>query len=369
MKSIKDVYKTGFGPSSSHTMGPQKAAEQFKKKYSSLAHVDVYLYESLALTGKGHLTDYIIKKTFGDISVEIIWKPNEKNKRHENTLKFIGVLSDGVRVEETIYSIGGGDILIEGDEYDNSVSSIYPHKTINEISIYCQEHNLLFIDYIKQFDLAINEHLVRVWEVMKQSIDNGLSKEGELPGLLKIKRKAKLIYDNANGNEDLILDAYAYAVNEENASGGLIVTAPTCGASGLIPAVLRFYQERLNVSDEEVVDALAVAGLFGALVKENATVSGAEAGCQAEVGVATAMAAAAIMQLHKGSNIQIHSAAEIGLEHQIGLTCDPVLGYVQVPCIQRNAIGALKAKNSFLLAKEIADVETVDFDTIVKVIY
>lgn len=369
MKSIKDVYKIGYGPSSSHTMGPQKAALLFKEKYKDLKRVDIYLYDSLALTGKGHLTDYILEKTFVNIETNIFFQTKEKFPKHENSMKFIGTLENDEKVEWMIYSIGGGDIEIEGLNLTDDIDEVYPHRNINEICSYCDERNIRIIDYILEMEPEIIDYLSEVWETMKKSIANGLSKSEELPGLLKIKRKAKVLYEKANGNEDLLLDSYAYAVNEENASGGLIVTAPTCGASGVIPACFKFYQDKLQLDDQKMIEGLAVAGLFGAVVKNNATVSGAEAGCQAEVGVATAMAAAGIMHLNDGSNLQIHSAAEIGLEHQIGLTCDPVLGYVQVPCIQRNAVAALKAKNSYLMAKEIAAFETVDFDTIVQVMY
>lgn len=366
MLSIRDVFKIGAGPSSSHTMGPEQASIQFLETYPQLARVECTLYGSLALTGKGHLTDYIITKTFGDIPVEFVWN-NSPHKLHENTLSFCGFFENGEEVTWTVASIGGGDIKIAEMPDCNQQKDVYPHNNMTEISNYCQENDLTYFQYVIQYEPEIIEYLQQVWQVMTASINRGISKSGTIPGILQIKRRAQLLLESDSTH--MRLEAYAYAVNEENASGGQIVTAPTCGACGTLPAVLKYYQDDLELTDAKVIEGLAVAGLFGAVVKKNATISGAEAGCQAEVGTATAMAAAAAAYLNNCDNRQIESAGEIGLEHQIGLTCDPVLGYVQVPCIQRNAVGASKAKTAFKIAQATGHEETVPFDTIVEVMY
>lgn len=366
MISQKDVYKIGAGPSSSHTMGPERASLMLKEAYPNIKSVKCTLFGSLALTGKGHLTDWIIKKSLSPIPVEFIWNYTESNIGHENTLMFDATLEDGSEVQWTVYSIGGGDVKVIGYE-EESIKEAYPHDNFTQISDYCLENNLSYFDYVMEFEPDILEHLNEVWSVMKKAIYRGIKTEGKIPGELGVERRAKALFES--NDEDMRLEAYAYAVNEENASGGQIVTAPTCGASGVLPAILKYYQDELDLFDEQIVEALAVAGLLGAVVKYNATVSGAEGGCQAEVGTATAMAAGAAAYLNGCNNRQIEAAAEIGLEHQIGLTCDPVLGYVQVPCIQRNAVGASKAKTAFKIAQATADNEHVYFDTIVEVMY
>ncbi len=367
MKSQKDVYKIGAGPSSSHTMGPERASLMFKQAYPQLKNVKCTLFGSLALTGKGHLTDWIIEKTLAPIKVEFIWNYTESNIGHENTMEFEGELVDGQVVKWTIYSIGGGDVEIIGYDQEAEIKDVYPHNTFTEISEYCEANNLSYYDYVIEFEPEIVEHLTNVWNVMKKAIYRGIKTEGKVPGELGVKRRAKALFES--DSRHMRLEAYAYAVNEENASGGQIVTAPTCGAAGVLPAILKYYQDDLDLFDEQVIEGLAVAGLLGAVVKHNATISGAEGGCQAEVGTATAMAAGAAAYLNGCNNRQIEAAAEIGLEHQIGLTCDPVLGYVQVPCIQRNAVGAGKAKTAFKIAQETANDEQIYFDTIVEVMY
>lgn len=367
MISIKDVFKIGAGPSSSHTMGPERASLMFKAAYPTLASVKCTLFGSLALTGKGHLTDWIIEKSLSPVPVEFVWNYLESNIGHENTMMFNGVLEDGTEVEWTIYSIGGGDVKIIGFDQEETPKDVYPHNTFTEISDYCQLNNLSYFDYIMEFEPEVLEHLTDVWNVMKKAIYRGINCDGKIPGELGVIRRAKALFNS--DSKHMRLEAYAYAVNEENASGGQIVTAPTCGAAGVLPAILKYYQDDLDLFDEQVIEGLAVAGLLGAVVKQNATVSGAEGGCQAEVGTATAMAAGAAAYLNGCNNRQIEAAAEIGLEHQIGLTCDPVLGYVQVPCIQRNAVGAGKAKTAFKIAQATANDEQIYFDTIVEVMY
>ncbi len=371
MERLREIYKIGVGPSSSHTMGPQIAAEKFKTVFPNLVKVNCILYGSLALTGKGHLTDQIIEKTIAPIDIDVTFKMRETLPKHENGMELIGTLETGAKVKWTIYSIGGGNIEI--DELPQEVDTekeVYPHSTMNAIRKYCLENDITLLDYINRFDEDANTYLAEVWQVMQNAISTGLADEGTIPGKLQVKKRAKMLANIENKNDpELRISSYAYAVNEQNASGGIIVTAPTCGACGTLPAAMRYMQEELKVDDSTIIDALKIAGLVGTIVKTNASISGAEAGCQAEVGTATSMAAAAITFLAGGNDQQIEAAAEIGLEHQLGLTCDPVLGYVQIPCIQRNAVGALKARIAAKLALEMAEHELVDFDTLVNVMY
>lgn len=371
MERLREIYKIGVGPSSSHTMGPQIAAEKFKKAYPNLTKVNCILYGSLALTGVGHLTDQIIEETIGPIAIDVTFKMRETLPKHENGMELIGTLESGEEVKWTIYSVGGGNIEI--DELPQAIDTekeVYPHNTMNAIRKYCLENNLSLLDYVNKYDADASVHLVDVWQVMQNAMDAGLADEGVIPGKLQVKKRAKMLSNLENKNDpELRISSYAYAVNEQNASGGTIVTAPTCGACGTLPAAMRYMQEELKVDDSKIIDALKIAGLIGTIVKTNASISGAEAGCQAEVGTATSMAAAAITFLAGGNDQQIEAAAEIGLEHQLGLTCDPVLGYVQIPCIQRNAVGALKARIAAKLALEMAEHELVDFDTLVNVMY
>lgn len=371
MKSIKNVYKIGAGPSSSHTMGPERACLQLKEYYQEIGieSVKCNLYGSLALTGKGHLTDYIIEHTLAPIPTVVEFHMTKALPAHENGMELISTLKNGEVMTWTIYSIGGGDIIVEELAKENTNGDIYPHNTMNEISAYCIEKGINFYEYIMEFEPEVKEYMVAVLAVMQQAIQSGLEKEGALPGKLQLQRRAKKLYEMDSNDPEMVLSAYATAVNEENASGGTIVTSPTCGACGVLPAVLRYNREEYNLSDDKLIEGLMVAALFGNLVKNNASVSGAEAGCQAEVGTATAMAAAAIAHL-KGHDIQtIEAAAEIAFEHQLGLTCDPVMGYVQLPCIQRNAMGAVKARLAAKLAAADPSLEMVDFDTIVRVMY
>ncbi len=371
MERLREIYKIGVGPSSSHTMGPQIAAERFKDAYPSLVKVECILYGSLALTGVGHLTDQIIEQTISPVPIKVQFNMLKTLPKHENGMELIGTLENNEEVKWTIYSVGGGNIEI--DELPQAIDTekeVYPHNTMNAIRKYCLENEITLLDYVDRYDPDASVHLVDVWQVMQNAIKQGLADEGIIPGKLKVKKRAKLLANIENKNDpELRISSYAYAVNEQNASGGIIVTAPTCGACGTLPAAMQYMQEELKLDDSKIVDALKIAGLVGTIVKTNATISGAEAGCQAEVGTATSMAAAAITYLAGGNDQQIEAAAEIGLEHQLGLTCDPVLGYVQIPCIQRNAVGALKARIAAKLALEMAEHELVDFDTLVHVMY
>jgi len=371
MKSIKELYKKGRGPSSSHTMGPEKAAIIFKKRYPD-ARYRVFLYGSLSLTGKGHLTDKVIKDTLGD--VDIVFSSDFIDK-HPNTLDFFAY-KDGEEIGTMrVYSVGGGSIRVEGEEMTET-ADVYPHQSFSEILTYCHAENIRLSTYVERFeDKHIRDFLLDIWQTMQASIDEGLEMTGVLPGKLEVQRKAKVLYDKIikkepnEIRESRLVSAYAFSVNEMNASGGIIVTAPTCGASGTLPAVLRYMKERHGFSDDDIIDALAVAGIIGNVIKHNASISGAEAGCQAEVGSACSMAAAAHAELFNLTLDQIEYAAEIALEHHLGLTCDPIMGYVQIPCIERNAVAALRAIDACGLAYFLSDSRKISFDLVVETMF
>jgi L-serine dehydratase len=362
MESIKEIFKIGNGPSSSHTMGPKRAIEDFLARHEGLTAVDVTLYGSLALTGKGHLTDYIIDQVLSDIP-HTITMDKETPTAHPNTMLFVGRRGAQV-IEERYISIGGGSIAREGAPVDVA-REVYPHGTLTEIKAYCDAQGIDLCGYVYGHEGAdIRAYLQTVADAMSASVARGLRTQGKLPGRLKIDRKAPRMFRAA---EDLRakLYAYAYAVAEENACGQTIVCAPTCGSSGVLPAVVRYSVEQLHLTDDAVVDGLAVAGLIGNLVKHNASISGAEAGCQAEVGTACAMAAAYYAYVRGMSNRHIEQAAEIALEHHLGLTCDPIFGYVQIPCIERNAVAAMRAVDAYDLAALLnPDDEKITFDMV-----
>ena len=364
MESIRELYKIGRGPSSSHTMGPEKICKIVKDTYKADCY-KVILYGSLALTGKGHLTDQVIKEVLTD--VEIIFSSEEVP--HPNTMDVIAFKNNVEIANERYFSIGGGSILKEGEKKEEK-HHIYPHSHFSEIRTYCEKHDLRLYEYVYQFeDDDFKEYLLEIWNTMKHSINEGLHTEGVLPGSLQVERKARqLLYNqnNRTSNELRLVSAYAYAVSEMNSSGGLVVTAPTCGASGVLPAVLYYLRDVYKFSDIKVLDALATAGLIGNIVKHNASISGAEAGCQAEVGTACSMAASAYSELFNHSIDKIEYAAEIALEHHLGLTCDPVKGYVQVPCIERNAVAAHRAINASELAFLLMGSRKISFDMVVE---
>jgi L-serine dehydratase len=366
MESLKELFRIGIGPSSSHTMGPFNAAQYIKNQYPLITNVKVVLYNSLALTGLGHLTYQAINQGLGE--VQFSTKIDEN--LHPNHFEISGDVNSEL-IKYHFDSIGGGKLVINGD-YKSS-RSVYKLNLLTGIINYCNQEGINFYQYILEVEGSeIIDYLSECWLVMKKSIAEGLINDGVLPGKLKVKRKAKYLFNTVIPNESddvkvkRIISSYAYAVSEQNAAGGLIVTAPTCGACGVLPAVLKYYQEYLNVSDELMIKALAVAGLIGNIVKTNASISGAEAGCQAEVGTACAMAAAAGAYLNGYSLKQIEYAAEMALEHHLGLTCDPIDGYVQIPCIERNAHGALRALDcaslSYLLYKD----SKISFDMVVE---
>ncbi len=372
MESIKEIYRIGYGPSSSHTMGPKLAAEIFKNENKDANSFRVILYDSLAATGKGHLTDQAIINTLKPRSVKIIWKPDEKLPVHPNGMLFEALdKNKNIIHTKIIYSIGGGALRIDGIE--NANNHIYQHNTMEQILIWSNKHGKPLWKYVFEIEgKSIIDYLSHVWEVMQKSIQNGLSKEGYLPGKLKLARKSHSFLLKTKRNSTVfqrtgLISSYALAVSEENAGGGEIVTAPTCGSCGVLPAVLKYLQDFFHLDTNDIVKGLATAGLIGNLVKTNASISGAEVGCQGEIGTACAMAAASAAQIMGGSEYQIEYAAEMGLEHHLGLTCDPVDGLVQIPCIERNAFAATRAIACADYALLTDGRHRVSFDHIVKV--
>jgi L-serine dehydratase len=352
-------------------MGPKFAAEAFAARNPDAAYYKVSLYSSLALTGRGHMTDFIIEKTFQK-PVEIIWKPEESLPKHPNGMKFEAYSDKGQIIDEwEVYSVGGGAIVDKESTIEKN--PIYPHANMAEIIAYLEKEGGTLWEYVIQYEgEEIRDHLKDVWRTMKDSIFRGLETEGTLPGVLKLKRKAPSYFVKANmqnkfAEDDTYLFAYALAVAEENAAAGIVVTAPTCGSCGILPAVLYLFHKKYNFSENRIINALAVAGLIGNLVKKNASISGAEVGCQGEVGTACAMAAGAATQLLGGTTYQIEYAASSGLEHHLGLTCDPIAGLVQVPCIERNAFGAQRALDAAIYAIHSDGRHLVHFDNVVEV--
>lgn len=371
MKSLLNLYRIGRGPSSSHTMGPERAALYLKEKYQNIIKVDIVLYGSLAFTGRGHLTDKVLIETFYPLPTQVIFDYKTKVE-FPNTFDAKLTLNDGTIVNKRVLSLGGGAISIS-DEPQQLEKEVYPQKNFKEIKNFCLEHNFTLPQYVEYYEgKEIWQYLLKVWNQMTKTIHIGLTKSGVLPGKLKIARRASSFLipshmkESSFSRSNRLIAAYAFATNEENASGGIVVTAPTCGSSGTIPAVLMHLVDRYEFSDEKIIEALAVAGIIGNLVKENGSISGAEAGCQAEVGTACSMAAAATSYLKGFSIDQIEYAAEAAMEHSLGLTCDPVQGYVQIPCIERNAIAATKALSATYLAEFASSSHRVSFDTIVQ---
>ena len=373
MESIRELYRIGTGPSSSHTMGPRKAAEMFLAKNRGAKGFEVTLYGSLAATGHGHMTDVaildVLKKV--DVPVNIVWKPEEFLSYHPNGMKFAALNQAGLPEDEwTVFSVGGGALEYEEMRHSES-GEIYQMNTMTDIKEYCERTGRCYWEYVEQCEgKEIYGFLAEVWEAMKNAVERGINKEGRLPGPLNLRRKAQTYYVKADGYRDNLKSrglvfAYALAVSEENASGGVIVTAPTCGSSGVLPGVLYHLWKSRNFTDEQMLRALATAALIGNVVKHNASISGADVGCQGEVGVACAMAAGAASQLFGGSPAQIEYAAEMGLEHHLGMTCDPVCGLVQIPCIERNAYAAARALDANIYASFTDGKHRVSFDKLV----
>lgn len=364
MQSLRELYKIGNGPSSSHTIGPKRAALYYLDKFPSASRYEVILYGSLALTGKGHLTDKIIYDTFKDKKINVVFDINEIPTFHPNMMDFLAYDEENLINRTRIYSVGGGTILIDGEKLKQN-QDVYKENDLAEIMEYCTKKGIRLCDYVYENEPDIKPFLSKIYDVMLESVVVGLSKEGTLPGKLNVTRKAKQLYKQSKKHKSLIISAYAYAVSEENASGGEIVTAPTCGASGVMPALLAHLLD-IGISKEKIIDGIATAGIIGNVIKHNASISGAECGCQAEIGSATAMASAMMCEAFGCSMEQIEHASEIAMEHFLGLTCDPVDGYVQIPCIERNAVAAMHALHAATLAQVINETQKISFDLVVK---
>lgn len=371
MDSLRTLFRIGTGPSSSHTMGPRIAAERFRNRVPGATSFRVTLLGSMAATGKGHLTDEALHQALAPAPVEIVWRPEVVPAFHPNGLRFQALDGEGAVMDEwTVYSVGGGSIAEEGMSFEND--DIYPLTSMSEILRWADGAGKKLSDYVFEYEGEdIWRFLEMVWRTMETAIGRGLETEGALPGILRLQRKAATLHARAQDTRGFVGEAnlvyaYALAVAEENAAGGVVVTAPTCGSAGVVPAVLKFLRESRNISHERLLRALATAGLVGLIVKTNGSISGAEVGCQGEVGTASAMAAAAAAQILGGSNYQVEYAAEMALEHNLGLTCDPVAGLVQIPCIERNAIAAMKALSCAAFAVLSDGRHRVTFDTAVE---
>ena len=372
MKSIRDIYKIGKGPSSSHTMGPERAARLFLERYPMADRFQVTLYGSLCKTGVGHGTDRVLRDTLGKDCTQVIFSQENLPNAHPNTMDF-AAFQEGAQIGSLrVESIGGGDIRIPGEPSGGESEEIYIEHSFAEIADFCKWR---YIDTLSSY-VELNEgeeiwdFLATVWQTMKQSIAEGLNREGVLPGGLNVQRKAKYLYTQIPDDkipalrEFQHIAAYAYAVAEQNADNGTVVTAPTCGACGVLPAVLKYAQDTKDFSDEEICRALATAGVIGNLTKTNASISGAECGCQAEIGTACSMAAAALAELYGQNLDQVEYAAEVAMEHHLGLTCDPICGLVQIPCIERNAVAAVRAMNACNLSYFLTGSRNISYDMV-----
>lgn len=372
MQSLRELYRIGKGPSSSHTIGPERACKLFLQENPTATEFTVRLYGSLAKTGEGHGTGRVIESVLPNATVVFDVKTDCP---HPNTMDLIAY-KDGIKIAQLrVYSVGGGAIKVEGRN-DTESARVYDLSTMADIRAYCEKNGMRLCDYVFACEGEnIKDFLMEVWNTMKAAVKRGVSKTGVLPGGLEVERRAKVLYDGVVMNEGVefrenrLVCSYAFAVSEENASGGTIVTAPTCGACGVLPAVLVYSQEKKGYSDEEIVRALATAGLIGNLIKTNASISGAECGCQAEIGSACCMATAALAELQGLTLGQIEYAAEVAMEHHLGLTCDPICGLVQIPCIERNAVAAMRSINAASLAYFLSDSRKISFDLVVKTMY
>ena len=375
MKSIRQVYKIGRGPSSSHTMGPDKAARLFAQLCPESDSFEVTLFGSLAKTGKGHKTDVAISDALAPIPVNIVFDTETLELPHQNTMEFVGLHGDKEILRKRYISIGGGDVVSEGESLEQG-AEIYQQNTFADISKYCKERNIRISEYVRLMEGdEIFSYLSEIWDAMQHEILEGLSKTGELQGGLKVERRAQQLFNQRHMDETKAtyetraVCSYAFAVSEQNADGGKIVTAPTCGSCGVLPAVLKYYKDEKGYKDENILNALAVGGIIGLLVKTNASISGAECGCQAEIGTACAMAAASLAELFGMGIDQIEYAAEIAIEHHLGLTCDPICGLVQIPCIERNAVAAMRAINAVTLANFLTFTRKISLDLVIKTMY
>ena len=373
MKSIKSIYKIGHGPSSSHTVGPYHAAQIFGARYPEADRFRVTLYGSLAFTGEGHGTGKAIISALP--GAQILFDRTSRDLPHPNTMLFEAYRGDRLLGKNRIFSIGGGSIRIENEVSDEEIE-IYPQNNFSEMLQACRAENLSLVEFVHKMEgPSLRSYLKNIWDAMKKSVTRGLCTEGVLPGGLGVARKAKILYEKRCYNESAdvtinrVLSAYAYAVSEENAGENIVVTAPTCGSCGVLPAVLYYMHKDRGFPEDEILDALAVAGLVGNVIRTNASISGAECGCQAEIGSACSMTAAAVAALLKLNIDQIEYAAEIAMEHNLGLTCDPVGGLVQIPCIERNAVAAMRAISSVTLSRFLYTTRKISFDDVVATMY
>ena len=372
MESLTELYKIGCGPSSSHTIGPERACLLFQKQYPKADAFRAVLYGSLAKTGRGHGTDAIIQKTFSPYPCEINFDDVTTDIPHPNTMDLYALANGRVIGEMRVMSVGGGRIQVQGDSPETP-KLLYKMTSLEEIRAYCEQKNMRLWQFAEENEGPdFWEYMQTVWDAMKASIKRGLSDEGILPGGLNVQKKANYLYhrrslgESSETRENRLVCSYAFAVSEQNASGEHIVTAPTCGASGVLPAVLYYEQRKNGFEDEEIIRALAGGGIIGNLIKTNASISGAECGCQAEIGTACAMAAAALGELFGLSLDKVEYAAEIAIEHHLGLTCDPICGLVQIPCIERNAVAAMRAINAVTLSDFLCDTRKISFDRVVR---
>ncbi len=373
MESLKELYKIGRGPSSSHTMGPEKACKIFQKHNPEADRFEAILYGSLSKTGVGHGTDKVIKVTFEPTPCDVIFNNDEIELPHPNTMDLIAY-KDGIEIKRIrVLSVGGGKVEIVG--YKNvDPPKIYDLSTFSEIAEHCKKNHMRLWQYVEEVEgIEIRDYLLKIWNQMKLSIHIGLETEGVLPGGLNVKRKAKKLYshqhidESAQTKENRVVSAYAFAVSEQNADGEAIVTAPTCGSAGVMPSVLYYQQMKRGYTDLEIIRALETGGIIGNLIKTNASISGSECGCQAEIGTACAMASAALGELFGLETDKIEYAAEIAIEHHLGLTCDPICGLVQIPCIERNAVAAMRAINAVSLASFLSDTRKISVDEVIEV--
>ena len=379
MQSLRELYKIGRGPSSSHTMGPERAVKSVIKLYPTADFFKVTLFGSLALTGEGHGTDRIISETFAPIKCEITVDKVSPCNVHPNTMDIEAYENGTLLGKKRVYSVGGGTIEFEGEKNpDTEITNkeVYSLNTFTEISEYCANKNIRIWEYVEECEgKEIWDYLSKIWQQMKESIRQGLITTGVLPGGLGTQRRAQILFnqkhidESAQTRENRLVCSYAFAVGEQNAGGGTIVTAPTCGACGVVPSVLKYMQDKNHFSDEDILHALATGGIIGNIIKKNASISGAECGCQAEIGSACSMAAGALAELFEMGLNQIEYAAEVAMEHHLGLTCDPIGGLVQIPCIERNAVAAMRAINALSLANFLASSSKLRFDMVVKVMY
>lgn len=375
MESLRELYRIGRGPSSSHTMGPGHAAQMFQEAFPQADRFQVTLYGSLAKTGKGHLTDTAVIEALAPLPAQVFFDKETSGLPHPNTMDLVALKEGKPLGQWRVFSVGGGKVTIEGQPAADP-PQVYPIRSFGGIKDYCREKDMFLWQYVEECEgPEIWAYLSEVWEVMKEAVYRGIRKDGELKGGLGVQRKAMYLNrqrhmdESKQTRENRKVCAYAFAVSEENAGGGTIVTAPTCGACGVLPAVLVYKQEEMGFSDRAMLKGLAAAGIIGNVIKTNASISGAECGCQAEIGSACSMAAAGLAELYHMDLDQIEYAAEVAMEHHLGLTCDPIGGLVQIPCIERNAVAAMRAINALSLANFLTYTRKISFDVVVKTMY